>query len=121
MGEYHRRMKRERRQIITEELRKTRKGPENQRRYKKRRKEQREERKKEKEEKKRESQILATRKVSTGIPEQAERPPQLDKIISKMIQNNKMFAREEARLRAAPKINKAAALQLCKQNMDRFD
>ena len=121
MGEYHRRMKQEQRQIITEELRKTRKGPEHQKRYNKRRKEEKKERKKEKEEKKREAQIQARKKVSVGIPEQAERPPQLDKIISKMLQNNKMFAREEARLKAAPKINKAAALQLCKQNMDRFD
>lgn len=123
MKDYNVRMNKEHAQIVTEELRKARKGPDHRQRYFARRKEEREARQKEKKERssEQEKEAHSTRHTSVGLVEQAERPPQLDQIINKMIANNKTFAREEAKLKLKPKIDRAAALRQCRQHMERFD
>ena len=95
------RMNKEHAQIVTEELRKARKGPDHRQRYFARRKEEREARQKEKKERssEQEKEAHSTRHTSVGLVEQAERPPQLDQIIN----------------------DRAAALRQCRQHMERFD
>ena len=62
------------------------------------------------------------RHTTKGLVEQAERPPQLNSIIEKMIKNNKAFEREKSRLKVEkPKLDRKTALSLCRRNMDRFD
>lgn len=123
MRDYNTRMKKEHAKIITEELRKARSGPDHRHRYFERRKEERETRLKEKKEESaaQAKQARSLQHTSVGMVEQAERPPHLDQIISKMIANNKTFAREEAKLKLKPKIDRAAALRQCRQHMERFD
>ena len=117
------RMKKERSKIVLEEMRKVQDGPDHRQRYYARRKEQRQERQKEKENAVNEQakMIQSIRHTSVGLVEQAERPPQLNQIISKMIANNKLFAREEAKLKLKPKIDREAALRQCRRHMERFD
>ena len=119
-GEYHRRLFREKRQIIVDEILRNRKPSERVKRYRERNQTKREESKKRKEEEKKEYHKDIKNTTSVGLKPQVERPPQLKDLISRMEKNNKMFAKEEERVKA-PKIDRKTALAMCRRNMDRFN
>ena len=119
-GEYRRRLFREKRQIIVDEILRNRKPSERVKRYRERNETKREESKKRKEEEKEEHKAQIKTSVSVGLKPQAERPPQLKDLIARMEKNNKMFQREEEKIKSK-KIDRKAALQICRRNMDRFN
>lgn len=119
-GEYHRRLARERRQIIVDEILKNRKPSERVKRYRERNETKREESKKRKQEEKEEYTKEVQRTTSVGLKPQVERPPQLKDLISRMEKNNKMFEKEEQKIKTK-KVDRKTALAMCRRNMDRFN
>lgn len=119
-SEYHRRLAREKRQIIVDEILRNRKPSERVKRYRERNETKRQERKKMKMEEHDDHHKQIKSTTSVGLKPQVERPPQLKDLITRMEKNNKMFEREEQRIKNK-KIDRKAALKLCMRNMDRFN
>ena len=115
-------MRREKHHIKVEEMRKAMKTSDKKKRYAEKKKLVKQQRAEAEREEKEEKEEMIRTHTNKGYVEQAERPPQLNVIIDKMLQNNKSFQREEQRLHAAkPKMDRKKALSLCRQNMNRFD
>lgn len=120
-AEYHRRLSREKRQIIVEEILRNRKPSERVKRYREGKEAKREDSKKRKKEAKEDYHKQINNVMSVGMKPQVERPPQLKDLIDRMEKNNKMFEREEQKIVKMNKMNRRVALERCKQNMDRFN
>ena len=118
--EYNRRLAREKRQIIVDEILKNRKPSERVKRYRERNKMKRNERKRQKLEEKEDHKEAIQQTTSTGLKPQVEHPPDLKALVARMEKNNKMFAKEEEKMKNK-KIDRKAALAICKRNMDRFN
>lgn len=118
MAQFRRRMNQETRLAILEDGKKNIKKSDRKKRYREKNRLLREERKQEREEfKKEKSQVIKDHTVS-GVAPQAERPPQLNQIIDKMMKNNAMFEKEA---KSKPKIDHKKAMAICRRNMNRFD
>lgn len=95
MAQFHRRMNKEVRLAILEEGKKNMKKSDKKKRYREKNRLIREEKKQEREAfKKEKSEIIKNHTVS-GVAPQAERPPQLNQIIDKMMKNNVLFEKEK--------------------------
>lgn len=117
MAQFHRRMNKEVRLAILEEGKKNMKKSDKKKRYREKNRLIREEKKQEREAfKKEKSEIIKNHTVS-GVAPQAERPPQLNQIIDKMMKNNVLF--EEGK--GQPKMDHKKAMAICRRNMSRFD
>lgn len=118
MAQFRRRMNQETRLAILEDGKKNIKKSDRKKRYREKNRLLREERKQEREEfKKEKSRVIKDHTVS-GVAPQAERPPQLNQIIDKMMKNNAMFEKEA---KSKPKIDHKKAMAICRRNMNRFD
>ena len=98
MAQFHRRMNKEVRLAILEEGKKNMKKSDKKKRYREK------------------SEIIKNHTVS-GVAPQAERPPQLNQIIDKMMKNNALFEKEKVQ----PKMDHKKAMAICRRNMSRFD
>lgn len=117
MVQFHRRMNKEVRLAILEEGKKNMKKSDKKKRYREKNRLIREEKKQEREAfKKEKSEIIKNHTVS-GVAPQAERPPQLNQIIDKMMRNNALFEKEKVQ----PKMDHKKAMAICRRNMSRFD
>lgn len=110
-------MNKEVRLAILEEGKKNVKKSDKKKRYREKNRLIREEKKQEREAfKKEKSEVIKSHTVS-GVAPQAERPPQLNQIIDKMMKNNALFEKEKAQ----PKVDHKKAMAICRRNMKRFD
>ena len=115
-------MRKEKHQIQVEEIRKARKTSDKKKRYLEKKKLLKQQKMEAERTEREEREEDIRQHTVKGYAEQAERPPQLNEIIDKMIKSNKSFEREQQRLRKEkPKIDRKKALGLCRQNMTRFD
>lgn len=115
-------MRKEKHQIQVEEVRKARKTSDKKKRYLEKKKLLKQQKLEAERTEKEEREEEIRQHTVKGYPEQAERPPQLNEIIDKMIKSNKSFEREQQRIRTEkPKIDRKKALSICRQNMSRFD
>ena len=122
MRDFYRRMRKEKHQIRVEEIRRAKKTSDKKKRYVEKKKLVKQQRAEAERAEREEHEEEIRRHTTKGLAEQAERPPQLNSIIEKMIRNNKSFEREKQRLKEEkPKLDRKTALGLCRRNMERFD